>query len=62
MASVTVNLTGYQNASFQGSFSVRWVDDISLGATFDDAGTPQILEEASIYYSGARAGQVNIFF
>ena len=56
MASVTVNLTGY------GTFTngVEWLDNVSLGSTFDPNGIAQELTYTAILSGSALAGQIQI--
>ena len=61
MASVTVNLTGYQALTFQGSSLVVWNDNIGIGGTFDDAGGPQVISQIGLGYQGVRSGEVSQF-
>ena len=59
MASVTVALTGYSD---QASATIGWLDDVSLGATFDANGALQTLTSIFLYYAdgGLGAGSVSI--
>ena len=57
MASVTVNLTGYDENVAQ----VRWLDDVLLPGPFDDFGSDQTLQEVRLNFALADVGQVGIF-
>ena len=57
MASVTVNLTGYQETL---TGLIFWSDDVSLGNTFDAVGTNQTLTSLSLYDETATPGAVRI--
>ena len=57
MASVTVNLTGYDGA---GTFNISWDDHASLGSTFDDGGAVQTLTSVRLRDAGGSAGRVDL--
>ena len=48
MAEVTVDLTGYGSTSS----SIRWTDDVSLGATFSAGGIEQVLGYVQLFFAG----------
>ena len=56
MASVTVNLTGYSSSNDR----IDWLDDVSLGTTFDRSGNNQTLNNVLLWYALSSAGQVQI--
>ena len=57
MASVTVNLTGFNGTNADRIF---WAGSFPLGATFSANNTDQALSIARFYVTGARAGEVNL--
>ena len=58
MASVTVNLTGFEEIT---AGAATWQDNVSLGSTFSDLnGEEQILQAFAIVAQGANAGMVQI--
>ena len=56
MASVTVNLTGYDDNQFR----IRWNDDIDLGATFAADGVGQTFNQIELYDGTIEPGRVVI--
>ena len=57
MASVTVNLTGYNEDLAQ---RLIWVDDVSIGATFAENNNEQTLSSVTFWYQGITSGQTLI--
>ena len=54
MASVTVALTGY----IETGQDIQWLDNASLGSTFDDNNQAQTLDFCQLFHSGFFAGRV----
>ena len=61
MATVTVNLTGYEIVA---SVAIGWLDNVSIGSTFDRNGLEQTLDYIQFQYTagfGAQAGFTQIY-
>ena len=59
MASVTVNLTGYEEDTTSGR--IFWPDDVNLGSTFASDGSVHFaLDRTQLYYTGNFIGRVNL--